>query len=251
MQFWIEEYISQGIQFSPAWFEHYIDDKMLRSECEKVKKFSIDIKDKIQIIGLGSVLISTVAFAAAFTLPGGYSTDNGTPVLGRNYVFKAFILADVLAFALAFLSTASLIFCCISRHDQDRIENEIKSTVHMFTVAAKCLAMAMALGLYVVLSPISKGIGIVTFAVAGFVLFLDPFVYISRHVVRVDQKTIVFWRKLRCNVPFFNRNKTTILPDDEFPRGHDGSFEFSLAMLKLYVRIIIPLAFIFFFAMLK
>ncbi|KAM0925296.1 hypothetical protein ACQ4PT_004274 [Festuca glaucescens] len=46
------------------------------------------IKDSTQTLGIGSVLIATVAFGANFALPGGYRADDhpngGTPTLGWN-----------------------------------------------------------------------------------------------------------------------------------------------------------------------
>ncbi|KAL6861374.1 hypothetical protein ACP4OV_017074 [Aristida adscensionis] len=55
-------------------------------------------------MGVVSVLVATVTFAAAFTLPGGYRSAEedgvaaGTPVLSGSYAFDAYILADSLAF---------------------------------------------------------------------------------------------------------------------------------------------------------
>jgi hypothetical protein len=49
--------------------------------------------DAIQVMGIVSVLIATVRFASAFTLPGGYRSpaDDGpaTPVLAGTYAFDA------------------------------------------------------------------------------------------------------------------------------------------------------------------
>ncbi|KAK9180155.1 hypothetical protein WN943_029362 [Citrus x changshan-huyou] len=44
-----------------------------------------------------AALIATVAFAAAFTIPGGYRSENGTAILRRNTAFQAFIVADSIA----------------------------------------------------------------------------------------------------------------------------------------------------------
>jgi Domain of unknown function len=63
---------------------------------------------KAQIIGLGSVLITTVAFTTAFTIPGGYNQDHGTPIFGRKYVNNAFTVANALSFVEAFVSLFAL-----------------------------------------------------------------------------------------------------------------------------------------------
>lgn len=60
--------------------------------------------ERTQVIGLGSVLITTVTFAAPFTIPEGYNQDHGTPILGRSYMFWAYILANAFAFIQGFIS---------------------------------------------------------------------------------------------------------------------------------------------------
>ena len=49
---------------------------------------------------LVAILIATITFAAAFTLPGGYSTDagnEGLPIMARKIAFQAFLISDTLA----------------------------------------------------------------------------------------------------------------------------------------------------------
>ena len=59
---------------------------------------------------LVAILIATITFASAFTLPGGYSTDagaEGLPMMARKAAFQAFLISDTLAMcsslAVAFL----------------------------------------------------------------------------------------------------------------------------------------------------
>ncbi|KAJ9162572.1 hypothetical protein P3X46_022334 [Hevea brasiliensis] len=54
---------------------------------------------------VAAALIATVTFAAAFTVPGGYISDEndlkkGTPILSKNWTFKAFIVSDTIAMDL-------------------------------------------------------------------------------------------------------------------------------------------------------
>ena len=57
-----------------------------------------------------AILIATITFAAAFTLPGGYSSDAGSeglPIMSKKFAFQTFLIFDVLAmcssFAVAFI----------------------------------------------------------------------------------------------------------------------------------------------------
>jgi hypothetical protein len=70
---------------------------------EEAKK----IQDSTTTIGVVSVLIITISFAAAFQLPGGYSTSNkraGTPELANRYSFEAFLVANTIALLCATIS---------------------------------------------------------------------------------------------------------------------------------------------------
>ena len=44
-----------------------------------------------------SALITTVTFAAGFTLPGGYKDDDGKAILSKEAAFIAFVVADTIA----------------------------------------------------------------------------------------------------------------------------------------------------------
>ncbi|KAL5204496.1 hypothetical protein ABZP36_009367 [Zizania latifolia] len=60
-------------------------------------------------------LVATITFAAAFTLPGGYSNDagnEGLPVMAKKFAFQTFLIADTLAMCS---SLAVAFFCIIAR----------------------------------------------------------------------------------------------------------------------------------------
>ncbi|KAJ9553645.1 hypothetical protein OSB04_017690 [Centaurea solstitialis] len=65
-----------------------------------------------------ATLIVTVAFAVAFTVPGGYNQENGLPIFIHGISFLVFVIAD--AISLFCSSTSLLVFLSIltSRHGQ-------------------------------------------------------------------------------------------------------------------------------------
>ncbi|XP_025828315.1 protein ACCELERATED CELL DEATH 6-like [Panicum hallii] len=131
-----------------------------------VEKKSKDLAKTTQAMGIVSVLIATVTFASAFTLPGGYyqsSSDGGvpgTPILAGSYAFNAFILADALAFICSCLATFSLVFAGVPAMGLSaRYRHTWISTMLLHASGASLMA-SFALGLYLVLAPIAHAIAI-------------------------------------------------------------------------------------------
>ncbi|GKB70984.1 putative ankyrin repeat-containing domain, PGG domain protein [Tanacetum coccineum] len=58
-----------------------------------------------------SALIATIAFAASFTIPGGYDQNSGIPIFLRKQSLKIFVISDSLS--LTFSTISILIFLSI------------------------------------------------------------------------------------------------------------------------------------------
>lgn len=132
------------------------------------------ITDSTQIIGVGSVLIATVAFAAAFALPGGYRADDhkngGTPTLAGQYAFDVFIIANTLAFICSGLSIISLMYAGVAAVDiRTRMISFVFSVTFMAS-SARSLGAAFAFGLYVVLAPVARTTAIASCAITALAL---------------------------------------------------------------------------------
>ncbi|KAJ1689392.1 hypothetical protein LUZ63_013547 [Rhynchospora breviuscula] len=146
----INNYVEEkGCYFTPEWFDDVMSPYQNKLE-------------RTQVIGLGSVLITTVAFAAAFTIPGGYNADNGAPILGKRFMFRAFILANTFAFIQAF---QSLFIIVHSSLDYDIEDLHLEYAVYKFLSAASCMVIAFGLGSYVMLAPVSLPIAIIILVV--------------------------------------------------------------------------------------
>nr|CAD1831059.1 unnamed protein product [Ananas comosus var. bracteatus] len=108
---------------------------------------------------IASVLIATVTFAAAFTMPGGYKADDhpngGTPTLAGKYAFNAFIISDSLAFVCSIMVTFLLTYVSSFRADPSvRIKLIVRSSIFL-SVAINYMMVAFAMSVYVVLAPVS------------------------------------------------------------------------------------------------
>ncbi|XP_078161164.1 uncharacterized protein LOC144556651 [Carex rostrata] len=225
---------NKGGRFSTGWFEEYISTTDERG----AKKSSEILMAQAQFVGLGSVLIATVTFAAAFTLPGGTNGDTGTPILGRKYIFKAFVLADFCAFFYSFKSTMSIIYCW-SFGNSAQIETRIANSMHQFTRAAKSMVIALALGLYLVIAPIGN--------IAQVVLGLSLFFALAlgnEFNVRPQIEGLMLGRQILKYIPVRARGVNTVKPN-----YHSGKREVSYYTILMLMPMVHILIFIFLFAL--
>ncbi|KAG2563435.1 hypothetical protein PVAP13_8KG350916 [Panicum virgatum] len=137
------------------------------------KKVSEYLVNTTQAMGIVSVLIATVTFASAFTLPGGYyqsASDGGvpgTPILARSYAFHAFILADTLAFICSCLATFSLVFAGVPAVDHFIRLKHSNISMRLLFASEISLMASFALGLYLVLAPTAHAIAITVCAISS------------------------------------------------------------------------------------
>ncbi|CAD5166516.1 unnamed protein product [Musa acuminata subsp. malaccensis] len=108
------------------------------------------IRDLANNVSVMAVLVATVAFAAAFTLPGGYksdeSNDPGMPILLKRTAFKVFLIFDTLAMSTSFLVLLLLLQVDLgSKIYKNRYLPEARLTLQISLLA---LMAAFASGLY-------------------------------------------------------------------------------------------------------
>ncbi|KAJ1685341.1 hypothetical protein LUZ63_016731 [Rhynchospora breviuscula] len=103
---------------------------------------------------LVAILIATITFAAAFSLPGGYSIyheTEGRPVMARKLAFKAFLISDTLAMCA---SLAVAFLCILARwKDLEFLLYYRSVTNKLMWFALMATNVAFATGLYTVLAP--------------------------------------------------------------------------------------------------
>ncbi|KAI5004851.1 hypothetical protein ZWY2020_032094 [Hordeum vulgare] len=136
------------------------------------------VKDASQLLGIGSVLIATVAFGATFAVPGGYKADDhtngGTPTLSGRYTFDAFMIATALAFICSSIATTGLMFSGISMVNLRSRQINLATSEFFMGGSLTCLSTAFALGVYIMLAPVSH-------ATAIAICVFSPLVVLCRH----------------------------------------------------------------------
>ncbi|CAM0144821.1 unnamed protein product [Urochloa decumbens] len=135
---------------------------------------------------IASVLIATVAFAAAFTLPGGLVADDhpgaGTAVLARRFAFRAFVVSDAMAFLCSIVATNLLIYAArrvplSHRYWYNILASRLVPVGEQFTIAA------FAFGFNLVLGDANRGLVVFVYAAClATELFCFPGIWISMHL---------------------------------------------------------------------
>uniref|UniRef100_A0ACD5ZKU5 Uncharacterized protein n=1 Tax=Avena sativa TaxID=4498 RepID=A0ACD5ZKU5_AVESA len=123
------------------------------------------VKDSSQILGVGSVLIASVAFGATFAVPGGFIADDhtnrGTPTLAGRYTFDAFMMANALAFICSLIATIGITTSGSSMAEMRSRQIHLFASALFISSSLTSLAAAFALGVYMVLAPVAHGTAIV------------------------------------------------------------------------------------------
>ncbi|CAM0958514.1 unnamed protein product [Alopecurus aequalis] len=118
------------------------------------------VKDSSQMLGVGSVLIATMAFGATFSVPGGFIADDhtnrGTPTLAGSYIFDAFMMANTLAFICSSMATIGLMFSGVSMLNLKSRQTNFRLSVILMSSSLTSLAASFALGVYMLLAPVSR-----------------------------------------------------------------------------------------------
>ncbi|KAF2915681.1 ankyrin repeat-containing protein At5g02620 [Oryza sativa Japonica Group] len=149
-----------------------------RDRFEKDYTFQADVENEsermtklAQAAIVGSVLIATVTFAAAFTLPGGYrQDDSGTPTLAGSYTFHAFVIAMAFAYVYSSLATFGLIYSAMPFMDMSVRRMYFRGSLQLIACSLRTLAVSFALAVYTVVAPVDRWTALVVCLTASVVM---------------------------------------------------------------------------------
>ncbi|XP_061944713.1 ankyrin repeat-containing protein At5g02620-like [Populus nigra] len=141
-----------------------------------------------------AALITTVTFAAAFTLPGGYKSDRGNAILAKKAAFIIFIISDAMLMVLS-ICAIFIHFYMASFQGLEMIDKvtttKLLSYAMMFTrISMGTMVTAFIMGIYAVLEPFS-GSAISVYVIGlGCLFFFIYFMYRIFYEVRFSSETI-------------------------------------------------------------
>nr|XP_011461656.1 PREDICTED: ankyrin repeat-containing protein At5g02620-like [Fragaria vesca subsp. vesca]XP_011461659.1 PREDICTED: ankyrin repeat-containing protein At5g02620-like [Fragaria vesca subsp. vesca] len=189
-----------------------------------------DLKESHLVV---SALIATVTFAAGFTVPGGYVSEQGPnqghAVLSRNAAFKTFVITNTLAMSLS--SCAIVVhFCMLWRRKEITVLRlalgPYGAAIELTVYAMVAMVVAFVTGTYAVLGcPSSLGLAIEAsvlgcvffFGHGAFLLFLHPdfsswrrfqdFIWRTKRLLNCFCNTELQNKNRRLNNYMFSRSK--------------------------------------------
>ncbi|WVZ49490.1 hypothetical protein U9M48_000848 [Paspalum notatum var. saurae] len=168
-----------------------IKNKVIAASREAVKSLTETYTGNTSLV---AILIATITFAAAFTLPGGYSSSaesEGLPIMAKKVAFQAFLIFDTLGMCS---SLAVAFICVIARWmDFEFLLHYRSLTKKLMWFAYMTTTLEFATGLYTVLSPRVHWL-----AVAICVLSVSLPILITL----ISEWPILFLRFRYCGKPF-------------------------------------------------
>ncbi|KAH0468650.1 hypothetical protein IEQ34_001882 [Dendrobium chrysotoxum] len=126
----------------------YLQKKMLEEFTSVGSKFGTHRMDILM------VLIATITVTAAFTLPGGYNSDDsnqgqGMAILAKKLAFKVFLISDTILM-LSSISVTCLLICTSSLDHDIRLHSIIIAIKFMWVAVLGGMLVAFSMGIYVV-----------------------------------------------------------------------------------------------------
>ncbi|GJN14860.1 hypothetical protein PR202_gb01727 [Eleusine coracana subsp. coracana] len=172
------------------------------------KAESDKIKDFAQIVGIGSVLVSTATFAAALAVPGGVWSPGdsggkrlvapppvvalaGTPVLTGSYVFDGFVISNTLAFICSTLATFTLVYCGVAAVDIRKRFQMVSFSLILLLCSARSFCAAFTFASYLLLAKVAHGTAMASCVLTSLAL-LDGFMFLRSSL---NDMLVIFWRR--------------------------------------------------------
>ncbi|PSS10390.1 Ankyrin repeat-containing protein [Actinidia chinensis var. chinensis] len=158
-----------------------------------------------------SVLIATVAFAAAYTVPGGPNQNTGYPILQKKSFFVIFTLADVLSLAFALASVMTFLSILTSSFQfkdfKQSLPQRLMLGVTLLIVSVSMMMLAFAATVILLIRDKEQWTRIALYSVAFFPVFIFLLSYLPLYteLVKAFMHSL---KKISEVFPRFDRNQS-------------------------------------------
>ncbi|KAK2639540.1 hypothetical protein Ddye_027335 [Dipteronia dyeriana] len=166
-------------------------------------------KEMAQTLSVMATLIATFTFTAAFTMPGGYTSDDpnkGMAVLITKTAFKAFVVTDTIAMTSS-MTAAVVVFWSFWRSSRESFMDTLPLAIGLTWIGLVSMSIAFVTGLFVVLSH--------------------------------DMTLAIVVCSIGCTLPFVFyvfAPLSPLLSSASLDHGEDNPFAFTLRMIKLVLH---------------
>ncbi|XP_078153154.1 uncharacterized protein LOC144548360 [Carex rostrata] len=137
--------------------DHFVSEYRLQYD-QKKEKIVENYESMARNMAIGTVLIASTAFTAAFNVTSAYKDDflAGKTSPGLDFAFNSFLLMIACAFVCSIVATGVLIQVALAFSDPINRRNYIMISARLMKLATEGFVASFAIGLYVVLTPVSK-----------------------------------------------------------------------------------------------
>ncbi|PSS10389.1 Ankyrin repeat-containing protein [Actinidia chinensis var. chinensis] len=223
----LTKYFNHKRQTARELFE--TNNKKLREESKEW------LKRTAENCSIVSVLIATVAFAAAYTVPGGPNQNTGYPILENKSFFVVFALADVLSLAFALASVMTFLSILTSSFQFDDFKQSLPRRlmlgVTLLIVSVSMMMLAFAATVILLIRDKEQWTRIALYSVAFFPvsIFLLSYLPLYTELVKAFMHSLekigeffpqfsgVFIRSWIANSFSFGRNQSSMLSNPKQP----------------------------------
>ncbi|KAE9454997.1 hypothetical protein C3L33_13101, partial [Rhododendron williamsianum] len=179
-----------------------MNNREQKEQRKKVKQKAAEEMSKMaETHMIVATLISTITFAAGFTIPGGYhgeqGPNQGMAVLVREAAFKAFVISNTIALICStssvFLYVSASLFNITGRGRGEKRAHRYEIAFWLILTAMVAMMLAFSTGAYAVLAH-SLGLAIATCVIAcsSFIVYAFE---LKKHFA--EESLSSFWEEFR------------------------------------------------------
>ncbi|THG13656.1 protein ACCELERATED CELL DEATH 6-like [Camellia sinensis] len=130
-------------------------------------------KDKVNVVLMVATLVTTVTFAAAFSIPGGYNNSDpnqGIATMLAKAKFQEFVICDTIAMYCSIIAVVILIWAQLG--DVSTMHAALKLALPLLGIALAMMSIAFMAGVYLIVSKLSWLRNVVLLMGSNFVVTL-------------------------------------------------------------------------------